>query len=153
MFFKNIYCWSNITNIIPPSSDDGSLEPKLYRVDLVSQWISPFAWITFLSMFLSLSLSIYIYIYIYKDIYIMLKLTDHSWEWPKGSLFNIYNTGLFHLPLIHILSCEEVSSNIFSSLWYVSTWKWTSFSRTIETINNRNGIIVYLTLKHTHMYL
>ena len=30
---NNIHCWSNITNIIPHSSDDDSLEPKRYSVD------------------------------------------------------------------------------------------------------------------------
>ena len=33
----NIHRWFNITNIIPHSPDDGSLEPKRYSVDFVSQ--------------------------------------------------------------------------------------------------------------------
>ena len=43
--------WFNITNITPPSPDDGSQEPKRYSVDFVSQWISSSAWITLLSIF------------------------------------------------------------------------------------------------------
>ena len=35
--FLNIYRWFNITNIIPPSLDYSSLEPKRYSVDFVSQ--------------------------------------------------------------------------------------------------------------------
>ena len=37
LYFLNIHHRFNITNIIPPSSDDGSLEPKRYSVDFVSQ--------------------------------------------------------------------------------------------------------------------
>ena len=33
----NIHCWFNIANIILHSTDDGSLEPKRYRVDFASQ--------------------------------------------------------------------------------------------------------------------
>ena len=32
-----IYRWFNITNILPHSPDDGSLEPKRYSVDFASQ--------------------------------------------------------------------------------------------------------------------
>ena len=32
-----IHHWFNITNIIPHSPDDGSLEPKRYSVDFASQ--------------------------------------------------------------------------------------------------------------------
>ena len=35
--FLNIHRWFNITDIIPPSSDDGSFEPKCYSADFVSQ--------------------------------------------------------------------------------------------------------------------
>ena len=35
--FLNIYRWFNITNIIPHSPDEGSLESKRYSVDLASQ--------------------------------------------------------------------------------------------------------------------
>ena len=35
--FLNIYLWFNITNIIPHGPDDGSLKPKRYSVDFVSQ--------------------------------------------------------------------------------------------------------------------
>ena len=54
----NLHRWFNITNIIPHSTDDGSLEQKHYSVDFASQWISPSTWITLLSIFL--------YILIYK---------------------------------------------------------------------------------------
>ena len=42
----------NITDIIPHSPDDGSLEPKLSSVDFASQQISPSTWITLFSIFL-----------------------------------------------------------------------------------------------------
>ena len=45
--------WFNITNIIPHSLEDGSLEPKRYSVDFASQWISA-TWITLLSIFLDI---------------------------------------------------------------------------------------------------
>ena len=35
--FLNIHRWFNITNLIPYSPDDGSLEPKRYSVDFASQ--------------------------------------------------------------------------------------------------------------------
>ena len=35
--FLYIHRWFNITNIIPHSPDDGSLEPKCYSVDFASQ--------------------------------------------------------------------------------------------------------------------
>ena len=35
--FLNIHRWFNITNIIPLSPDDGSLEPKRYSIDFASQ--------------------------------------------------------------------------------------------------------------------
>ena len=35
--FLNIHRWFNISNIIPHSSDDGSLEPKRSSVDFASQ--------------------------------------------------------------------------------------------------------------------
>ena len=35
--FLHIHRWFNITNIIPHSPDDGSLEPKRYSVDFTSQ--------------------------------------------------------------------------------------------------------------------
>ena len=35
--FLNIHRWFNITNTIPHSPEDGSLEPKRYNVDFVSQ--------------------------------------------------------------------------------------------------------------------
>ena len=39
MYFAllNIHRWFNITNIIPRSPDDGSLEPKCYSVNFASQ--------------------------------------------------------------------------------------------------------------------
>ena len=68
----NIHRWFNITNIIPPSPADGSLEPKRYSVDFASQRISPSTLITLLSIF-SIDCQItlhylfpYIYIYIYN---------------------------------------------------------------------------------------
>ena len=36
-YILHFYCWFNITNIIPHSPDDVSLEPKRYSVDLASQ--------------------------------------------------------------------------------------------------------------------
>ena len=33
----NIHCWFNISNIIPNSPDDGTLEPKRQSVDFASQ--------------------------------------------------------------------------------------------------------------------
>ena len=75
-------CWFYITNIIPPSPNDGSLKLKRCRVDFVSQQISPSAWITLLSIF-SLSLSIYIYIYIcqYIYIYIFIDIDRYVYMW------------------------------------------------------------------------
>ena len=35
--FLNIYCRFNITNTVPHSPDDGSLELKYYSVDFASQ--------------------------------------------------------------------------------------------------------------------
>ena len=35
--YLHIYRWLDITNIISNSPDDGSLEPKRYSVDFVSQ--------------------------------------------------------------------------------------------------------------------
>ena len=35
--FLHIHRWFNITNIIPHSPDDGSLEPKRYSVDFALQ--------------------------------------------------------------------------------------------------------------------
>ena len=37
LHFLHIHRWFNITDIIPHSPDDGSLEPKRYSVDFVSQ--------------------------------------------------------------------------------------------------------------------
>ena len=37
MNYLNIDRWLNITNIIPHSPDDGSLEPKRYSVAFVAQ--------------------------------------------------------------------------------------------------------------------
>ena len=46
-----IHRWFNITNIIPDTLDDGSLEPKRYWVYFASQQMAPSAWITLLSVF------------------------------------------------------------------------------------------------------
>ena len=35
--FLNVHHWFNITNIIPSSLDDSSLEPKRYSADFISQ--------------------------------------------------------------------------------------------------------------------
>ena len=37
LHFLHIHRWFNITNIIPHSPDDGSLEPKYYSVDFTSR--------------------------------------------------------------------------------------------------------------------
>ena len=37
LYFVNTNRWLKIVNIIPPSCDDGSFEPKRYSVDFVSQ--------------------------------------------------------------------------------------------------------------------
>ena len=37
LHFLQIHSWFNITNIIPHSPDDGSLESKRYRVDFASE--------------------------------------------------------------------------------------------------------------------
>ena len=37
LHFLHIHHWFNITNIIPHSPDDGSLESKCYSVDFASQ--------------------------------------------------------------------------------------------------------------------
>ena len=46
--FLNVHRWFNITNIIPHSPDDGSLEPKRYSVDFASSINLSFYLITLL---------------------------------------------------------------------------------------------------------
>ena len=67
---------------------------------------------------------------------LLLLLADRCWGRPKGSLLNSYLSRLLHLRLIRTLQCWQwirvVSSTIFLSLWYNSTWDWTLVSRTFD---------------------
>ena len=80
-------------------------------------------------------------------IYIIVsKVGDRSRGWPEGSPFHSYYTEVLGRALLHSLDCSTLplictlwcwvlskaaSRTIFWSLWYDSTWDWTSVSQTI----------------------
>ena len=73
--FLNIHRWFNITNIIPPSPGDGSLEPKRYSIDLFLILLGiPYYQ---LSVCLSVCLSLSLYIYICVCVYICTHIYTH----------------------------------------------------------------------------
>ena len=87
------------------------------------------------------------------------KVSDLSREWPEGSLFNSYHTGigegatpftgLLHFtldPYLIMLSVKQGGIKYhFLSLWYDSTWDWTPVSRA-ETKPERLEQILHLDL-------
>ena len=84
-------------------------------------------------------------------------------RWPEGSLFNSYYTEVLGRVLLLSLNCstlnlihtyihtylilwvlsKEVSSTIFLSLWYDSSWEWTL----VAWVIGKHYIYIYIIIK------
>ena len=86
------------------------------------------------------------------------KVSDHSWGWPKGSLFDSFLhqcvgegatpfPGLLYFTLDSYLIMLSVKQGgikyHFLSLWYDSTWDRTQVSRAIGEHSNRQANVQY----------